>query len=106
MSANVTTLSKTFNLTIASGTWLEIKCPTLSRWFWLQVDGATRLELGGNTSLTDGAAYSSGGMKVTVGQDVILPLPAANEAKSIWISGDGGATTGRIVTSLDRMSVT
>jgi hypothetical protein len=106
MSALIETLNTAADLTIASDTWLEVSLPPLARWYWLQVDGPVRLQGCGETSLTDGDAYTSGGMKLNLGDNTILPLPASIEAKSLWISGDGGATTGRIFTSLDRMSVT
>lgn len=94
------------DLTITDDTWLQVACPPLARWYWLQVDGAVGLRgVAASATLTDAQTPATGGMKLGVGVNVVLPLPAGNEAKSLWIRGDGASTTGRIFTSLDRINV-
>jgi len=106
MSVTVTPLNFTFDCAVTDAEWLEVILSPLARWYWVQVDAGCRLQgTGASATLTDADAYVAGGMKVGVGDNVILPLSSANEPKSIWIAGDGGNTTARVFTSLDRITV-
>ena len=102
MAHNITVLDTVTDLTIPDTVWLEVTLPPATRFYWLQVDGATRLQDVGAAGLTDGGAWSAGGMKVTSSTEARRSLPPSTEPRSLWLAGDGAATTGRILVSTER----